>query len=261
MLPLLNNLISQSTAKYYYEPFLGSGIVFLNLKKQFDEYYLNDVEPNLTLFFKEYKNITNELFREVLELESQYHINENKLGYYEFRNLMNEEVNSTKKTIMLFMIGNSCINNMLRFNKNNMFNQGYGGPERSFQPNIVNFFNAIDYCKTKQIIVSSYDYKQILDNVKPNSLVFLDPPYLNTSASYNNLWSIQDTQYVIDFINTRKDVDFIYTDLKNECNSSLLNEYQVYTSEIRNISPNRKEETVHCELCITNLKELSIFDL
>jgi site-specific DNA-adenine methylase len=51
MMPLLNNLISQSKTQYYYEPFLGSGIVFLNLQKQFDEYYLNDVESSLMLFF------------------------------------------------------------------------------------------------------------------------------------------------------------------------------------------------------------------
>jgi len=43
-LDLLNSIIENSNAKNYCEPFLGSGSVFLNLKKDFEKYYLNDLQ-------------------------------------------------------------------------------------------------------------------------------------------------------------------------------------------------------------------------
>lgn len=43
-LNLLNSIIENSTSKNYCEPFLGSGSVFLNLKKDFEKYYLNDLQ-------------------------------------------------------------------------------------------------------------------------------------------------------------------------------------------------------------------------
>lgn len=43
----INPIISESKAKHYYEPFIGSGAVFINLNKEFDSYHINDLDKNL----------------------------------------------------------------------------------------------------------------------------------------------------------------------------------------------------------------------
>ena|ERR1039457_2470117 len=48
----INELINSSSSKYYVEPFLGSGAVFINLEKEFDHYYINDIEPSIIKIFE-----------------------------------------------------------------------------------------------------------------------------------------------------------------------------------------------------------------
>jgi site-specific DNA-adenine methylase len=64
-LEIINNIVNniKDTEKLnYVEPFLGSGIVFLNIQKKFKKYILNDFIYSLTLFFKNYKYITKEIW-------------------------------------------------------------------------------------------------------------------------------------------------------------------------------------------------------
>ena len=52
----LSTIIENSVSKNYCEPFLGSAVVFLNLEKEFDKYYLNDLQKENLLCFNKNLN-------------------------------------------------------------------------------------------------------------------------------------------------------------------------------------------------------------
>lgn len=56
----LNKLVNMSNATTYVEPFLGSGALFLNLKKKFDKYIVNDIDRNVIRIFKSLKEMDYE---------------------------------------------------------------------------------------------------------------------------------------------------------------------------------------------------------
>lgn len=250
MLDLINLLIIKSDKQHYIEPFLGSGIVFLNLCRTFNSYWINDCQYELTLIFKNAPYILDRL-NDVLLLEKQYSIESSKEGYYKFREIMNNEKDEITKSIMLFMVGNCCINNMLRFN-GSKFNQGYGN--RKYSNKLDIFKESLQYIIETKPKITNFNFTEMLDMIPKNSLVFLDPPYLSTSdSSYSKHWNSNNLKELINFIKNRNDIDFIYTDIENEINKPLLNNFNYKNTIIRNISPNRKKDIIHNEFICSNL--------
>lgn len=250
MLDIINDLIIKSNKKYFIEPFLGSGIVYLNLCKPFDSHWINDYQYELLLIFKNAPYILDKL-NDVILLEKEYSIETSKEGYYKFRELMNNEKDEVIKSIMLFMVGNCCINNMLRFN-GSKFNQGYGNGKYSNK--LDTFKESINYILETKPKITNCNFIEVLNEIPKNSLVFLDPPYLSTSdSSYSKHWNTQNLKDLISFIIKRNDIDFIYTDIENDINKPLLNIFNYKNTVIKNISPNRKKETNHNEFICSNL--------
>lgn len=251
-LDIINDTISEilkgeDTNNYnYYELFLGSAIVFLNLRNNFNKYILNDKQEDLTYFFRAYKDVNKERINKIIDFESiNYKIETNKDGYYKFRD---EVYNANKfetmvdKFITLFMLGNTCINSMLRWGPNG-FNQSFGN--RKYSNKIDNVLDSVKYCMDKNIVVSATDFKQILNNNindNDNNFLFLDPPYATADMSCK--WDISDTNYLCEWLLMHKNNHFIYFDsyegnvvvqklIDNGISYKLLN-------KIRDVAPNNK---------------------
>jgi hypothetical protein len=162
-----------------------------------------------------------------------------------------------KKTIYLFMVGNCCINNMLRFNinKEEKFNQSFGNGK--FSNKFEMFWDSINYCNTKDIEIKSISFKNLLKEINNNgNFLFIDLPYLNTSAAYNNLYNKDDFNYLINYLENT-DNKFLYTDIYSDKLFNIVQknnwEYKIL-EKIRNNSPNRKKENIHKELFVWNFK-------
>lgn len=127
---IINKHINKSANSVYVEPFLGSGSIFLNLEKEFDQYILNDKERNIISIFKSFKEADYDLFKtcEDIIVSKFGDIKNNKEEYYNFRNSFNKNVYLTDditEGFFLFFLYNSCINSMARFGPNG-FNQSFG---------------------------------------------------------------------------------------------------------------------------------------
>ncbi len=253
-LDVINNLINNVGSINYYEPFLGSGIIFLNLEKEFKKYYLNDIFPDLLLFFNNYSFLDKKYINNMIDYElNNFNIEKNKKKYYELREIMNNEKDLKRKTILFWMIANTCINNMVRFNSNTLkFNQSYGN--RKYTNKIETFLSSIDYCNKKNIYTSVNDFKAFFSNINNtrDNFVFIDPPYF--LSNFSSKWDKEKTQWIINWLIKNDKVQFIYTDIESELTDFLLKnrkdlEYS-YHQKIKNISPNRKKEISHKEIFI-----------
>ena len=173
----------------FYDLFGGSGVVCMNYKGKKKTIY-NDFNQNvadLLIMFRD--NSVEELddyftkrieefnivctgkdFREHMELQK---------GYYDFRKHYN---NSNPKDIRdLYLLSCYSMNHLMRFNTNNEFNASCGSTQRYIKDKIENGHNMLQGVEVWCCDSLSIDLSQITNK----DFVYLDIPYLNTEAVYN----------------------------------------------------------------------------
>src|SRR5699024_9946424 len=105
----------------------------------------------------------------------------NKSGYLKLRKEYNESKTRDYKDLFLLMC--YSINHLLRFNKNNQFNESNGNDsynEKNFQQ-LKDMKNSFKNVKILNLNVFDLDFEKLTEN----DFVYMDPPYLNTTAVYN----------------------------------------------------------------------------
>lgn len=108
----------------------------------------------------------------------------NSTGY----NLLRDEYNRTKNVLDLFVLTCFSFNHQIRFNNSHKFNTPFGKDRSSYNSRIENnLIKFIEQLKHKDIEFYNNDFTEIdLNNLTDRSLVYCDPPYLISNASYND---------------------------------------------------------------------------
>ncbi len=246
----------------YVEPFLGSGVVFLNLEDEFENYYLNDLNRNLVSILQSVGNTDYEYFKNIYnQTLTKYGNLKNKKSYYSIRNAYNKHYYNTPENniqgLVLILLINACINNLARFSKNG-FNQSFGDRDYTYNGIIKddigkNMWNDCKYrCSNKNINYSWIDYKKLifdnnLDN--ENVLMFLDPPYFDRpSYCYGQEFTKSDFNIFIDFLKNTK-AKIIYTDVNhNELTNYNKQELRIINSSspsFKGINENKNSECLY----------------
>ena len=162
--------------------FAGGMNVGINVKA--DTIYIND-RVNYVIDIYKYFRDTNvdDLIKQIKGRIAEFGLSSNsKESYLKFR----DHYNKTRETLDLFILTCFSFNNNIRFNNNHEFNMPFG--ERCFNGSIE--FNLIQFCKAlheKNIIFSSNDFREFDYSVlNTGDLVYCDPPYLISVASYSD---------------------------------------------------------------------------
>lgn len=201
----------------FYDLFGGSGVVSINVCGRCNRVVYNDFNENVVNLLHMFKVSSPQ------ELNTYF---ENKKRIYNLR------TNSSKDTYMddmgnylkmrddynksnpkdyrdLYLLSCYSINHLMRFNSNNEFN--VSGGRNSYSSRIYSLIiNA--YEKLKGIELNNlniFDFN--FDNITSNDFVYLDPPYTNTWAVYNEKgtfggWELKDDLKlfnIIDELNLR----------------------------------------------------------
>lgn len=181
----------------FYDLFGGSGVVSMNYKGKIKNIY-NELNPNIVELVKMvvnnnideldkyYKDKIKEYKLETCSIkakdrQSREGYNRRKDSYNRLRDDYNK---STKRDYRdLFLLICYSINHLIRFNKNNEFNVSSGADSYN-EKNYKKLKNMQDKFKTIEIW-----NKNIFDinfnEIGTNDFVYLDPPYSNTEAVYN----------------------------------------------------------------------------
>lgn len=250
-LDIINPLIIKSKTNIYIEPFLGTSVIFLNLKLDFDKYYLNDLNHDVLLPY---------LFKDI-DIESEYnrlitdwHRNIEDAGAYtkfRTRDLMGSNYNTIERFIyFLFYVQKAYHGNYHWGGK--QFNDSYSGGSvnKNYNaPYIPNWQECLNIIKERfdKLNINNLDIKEFLSKIEnevqlnENTLFIIDPPYINSYWS-----STDDTiqKSILSFINKHNKCKYIYFDYYN---ISLLKEYLkigfhlVYNKKKRGNTMNNKE--------------------
>tara|TARA_R110002110_G_scaffold48518_2_gene144497 strand:+ start:159 stop:956 length:798 start_codon:yes stop_codon:yes gene_type:complete len=156
----------------YFEPFFGSGVMFLNLRP--DISVLSDANKNLISFYLHVQDSVEDLWGQLQLLSNS---SEN---YYSIRQKFNQSENYTFETAAQFLYLNRCgFNGLYRVNKSGKYNVPWG--KRNGEPHLVyeslfNMHNAL-----QGVTIRHADYSESLAGVKAGDFVYMDPPYLMES--------------------------------------------------------------------------------
>lgn len=126
-------------------------------------------------------------------------------GYYDLR----EEYNKNRKLIDLYTLTYYSFSNLFRFNNDGDFNMPVGNQKYN---NVVHGVSLVLYqmkVKEKNITLRNGCGLELLESIKKDTkdmFIYLDPPYLNTTAVYNEKragggWDIEDDKRMFKELN------------------------------------------------------------
>ena len=172
----------------YYEPFLGSGAVFLNLNKNKYNYaILNDINSALINFYNQIKLNVYEVISRTKNCDE----NLRKKGttfYYEIRHLYNLKIKNKEYDIDLaayfLFLNKHCFSEIYRVNEQNEFNQAFNN--NTLKRKSCNEKNLINLSKLllSKVELLNIDFEKACESCKADDFIYLDSPYYDTTVSY-----------------------------------------------------------------------------
>lgn len=168
---LKSSILKDFNFNTYHEPFLGGGAMFFsygNIKAG----HLSDLNEELIFTYNILKNEPEKIIKELKNLKNE------EDEYYKIR--ASNFRSDIKRAARFIYLNHFSYNGIYRVNLNGVYNVPYGF--RKVQIDYENIRHASTKLSSANII--SGDFAQIIQNVKKNDLVFLDPPY--TVAHNNN---------------------------------------------------------------------------
>ena len=162
--------------------FCGGMNVSINVNA--NKIYAND-RINYLIEIYEYfmNNDTEHIISEIQSKIKPYGLSsDDKDSYIAFR----DNYNKTKNTLDLFILSCYSFNHNIRFNNSHEFNDTFGlrSYNDSIEDNLRLFCNKLH---SSSFTLSSNDFRQFdFSILKKNDLVYCDPPYSITTATYND---------------------------------------------------------------------------
>lgn len=166
----------------YYEPFVGGGAVFFELKPK--KAVINDISQELINVYRVVKNNVERLIKDLKKHKN------NRDYFYKIRVLDRdkeyEKLSSIEKASRIIYLNKTCYNGLFRVNRQGYFNVPFG---RYKNPNIINekVLRAVsNYLIDNNIKILNKDFAEVLDKIEKNCFIYFDPPYnpLSESSSF-----------------------------------------------------------------------------
>lgn len=176
----------------YVEPFVGGGALFFHLNNTKGRNIINDFDSSVTNFYncvkeqnKEFINFTKEASG-LFTPDGDY--NEQSELYYKWRNLDrdNDLINLTPGELAarFYIVNQLSFSGMRRFNSKGEFNVPFGH-YKSLNSDLLTSSDHIKLLNRTKVM--NGDFRQALvGHDKPNTFIFLDPPYTRVMKTYSH---------------------------------------------------------------------------
>ncbi len=192
LVPTILRCLDRDTEGMWIEPFLGSGVVVLNVLPR--KAMLADTNPHLIRFYQAVKEgaIDGKKTRIFLEREGALLATGGESHYYRVR----ERFNSFGCPLDFLFLNRSCFNGVVRFNSKGQFNVPYGHKPKRFSPTyITKIVNQVErFRAAAQMLDWSFvcqNFEQTIKNAASRDFVYCDPPYAGRHVDYYHAWDAQ----------------------------------------------------------------------
>lgn len=192
---ILSSLCWNGKQGCWIEPFIGSGVVALNLAPQWA--LLADTNKHIIGFYQAIQRgeMSRASAREFLECEGKKLAMGDADYYYEVRKRFNEK----QSPFDFLFLNRSCFNGVMRFNRHGGFNVPFGHKPQRFAPAYVTkIVNQIGWA-AKQMQGKDWEFRvarwdETLTQAEVQDFVYMDPPYIGRHADYFNSWNSQEAE-------------------------------------------------------------------
>lgn len=205
-----------------------------------------------------HRNKTDKILSEIDKIVEQYDLSKiNSEGYLRLRSYFNES--ESKQSVILYVLICYAFNNQMRFNSKGEFNMPFG--ERYFNPTLrerfVEFSEAIS---NKDCKFTNADFREFIGmTFNENDFLYCDPPYFNSTATYNENggWTNTDEEDLRDMLATSN----VKWALSNNLKTNLTlkdwaenHDYKIHylNTTYGNCNYQKKDKTKDIEVLITN---------
>ncbi|PIR89638.1 MAG: hypothetical protein COU07_01760 [Candidatus Harrisonbacteria bacterium CG10_big_fil_rev_8_21_14_0_10_40_38] len=187
LLPQLRDFYPR-TFKRYFEPFLGGGAVFFDVKPK--EAFLNDINTTLITAYKHVQKKPDDLVNLLRRLQDKYD-RQSEEGrsalYYEIRSKYNDlSEGDLNKTAYLIFLNKTGYNGLYRESSSGGFNVPFG---KYKNPAILDESNLLAVSNTlKGVSLNALSFEKAVAESRRGDFVYFDPPYypLNGTAKFTN---------------------------------------------------------------------------
>lgn len=182
----------------YVEPFVGGGAFFFYLRNMYtiEEAHLIDINRDLIVAYKVVQQEPEELIERLQQIESTYLPMDSqgrKEYYYKIRQLYNGQKenfpyeryskNWLERASYLIFLNKTCYNGLFRQNQKGEFNVPHGSYKNPKICDPSNLLAVSQALEGVQLICG--DFLQSRPFVRPQSLVYFDPPYRPLTSTAN----------------------------------------------------------------------------
>lgn len=228
--------------------FGGGGGFWSNVKS--NDIIVNDVCEPLIKFQKRIYEASDEQFESIISI---LYMKTSAVNSKEDYELMRSKFNETKDDLLFMCCLSCCTNNLIRFNKSGGFNQTWG--QRKFNASMESKLRDFrERIKGKNIKFHIGDFQQI---DATGRVLFVDPPYLISSAGYNTSWTADDEKRLYSFL---KGKDFVLTNFlfRGDIHNTILEEFiRDNNLNVKVIKEGQmkaqKDDTIFQEVAVSNL--------
>lgn len=161
------------------EPFVGAGALFLN--SSFDQYLLNDCNPDLIQLYQ----CLQQDGVPFIEYCQSFFVSRNNTvkRYYHLRQIFNESDDTHEKSALFLYLNRHGFNGLCRYNSKGEFNVPMGEYVKPYFPydEMLAFHH-----KAQRAVFSCEDFTTVMRLAKAEDVIYCDPPYypLNTVTSF-----------------------------------------------------------------------------
>ena len=185
---VLNEMLEsfENNKENYIEPFLGSGVVMLNVLNnieslKYKKIYVNDINSNIINFYKYLKLKPKVLIKELNKLSYIYNnksIIEKEKVYYDIRDKFNSDDNN--KSIYFYFLMKVGFNGVYRENKNGKFNVPFGRKEKLViqEDYLLKISELIKNVKFYNMSYEKFLEELLKKGILNDAFVYCDPPYI-----------------------------------------------------------------------------------
>lgn len=161
-------------AEQLVEPFLGSGVVFLN--SDHDYYRLNDCNPDLIGLYTQLQCHQHEFIAYAKRLFTPK--NNQPERYYQLRDQFNRSRKPEVRAALFLYLNRHGFNGLCRYNSKGGYNVPYGYYKQPYFPESE---MCIFAQKAKRAVFTCEDFSSSLTNVEERAVIYADPPYVPLS--------------------------------------------------------------------------------
>lgn len=163
------------------EPFAGSAAISIAaaVHKKASRFHINDINQPLISLWKEIVNHPENISSNYEKLWNEQLGKERE--YYDF---VRDKFNKTEAPHYFLYLLARCVKASIRYNSYGEFNQSPDNRRKGRNPqNMREDIFAVSNLFRNRVVLSSEDYRIILQKAKENDLIYMDPPYQGVSKT------------------------------------------------------------------------------